>query len=187
MPARAALPRGFGDIRNVLVALVHLLRAFRAKPIPCRIRCGSRRSRQAVRPLRRSSGREIGGRLKRPLETARPSRRNPAAIATARCTSTRKFESTSATSSRLCARTRAGHFVDDAVDLVRIEAPVVEHHVGAVIARIGTAGAGGVRQLASAAGAFIGVEIDQVVCGRRKGGERRRRPVRILDGCARRA
>src|SRR5262249_236646 len=47
----------------------------------------------------------------------------------------------------------------------RIEPPVVEHHVGAVVAGVGTPGARGVWQLTPAGCACVFFEIDQVVGG----------------------
>ena len=50
---------------------------------------------------------------------------------------------------------------------IRIEAPVIEHGVRAVAARIGAAYAGGIRQPALAISSpFVGIEINQVVSRR---------------------
>ena len=50
-------------------------------------------------------------------------------------------------------------FFNYARDSLRIEAAVVEHHVRAVIARIRTTDAGGIRKLATARRARVQLEI----------------------------
>src|SRR3954447_20886879 len=49
------------------------------------------------------------------------------------------------------------------VDIVRIESPVIKNHVGTVVAGIRAAETGGVGQLATGSGLFVGFEISKIV------------------------
>ena len=65
--------------------------------------------------------------------------------------------------------TRSTSLSDDALGGESVEAPLVKDHVRAVIAGVRTADAGGIGELANAAGSFVGVEVD---VDRRRGGQR---------------
>src|SRR5438270_7476516 len=76
---------------------------------------------------------------------------------------------------------QAHNLLNDALDLLWIEAPVVENRIGTVIARIGTTYACGIGQLAVATHTRIGIEVHPVIGWRRKGGKRRSGPVRVRE------
>ncbi len=66
-------------------------------------------------------------------------------------------------------RHQAGQFTNHSFRRKSVEAPLVEHHVGAVIARVRTTHAGRVSQLPHSAGLVVSVEVHQVEsgCGQR--------------------
>ena len=76
------------------------------------------------------------------------------------------------------------HLRDDAVCRESIEAPFVKHLIGAVVARIRTADAGGVGELANATGLFVGVEVREIEGWNWKGIERLYFAVDVMDSAS---
>src|ERR1700733_11397177 len=56
---------------------------------------------------------------------------------------------------------QTGHFRYHAGDVVGVETAIVEHHVGAVIARIRAPDAGGIGEFSPASGTLVIIEVDQ--------------------------